>query len=78
MLEIGRRYSFKTLTFYYKGKVTRMTPSHAFIDDTTEVYETGPNCDYFGGKAKIEEPVPNGTMVPLPGCIISPDDKILL
>lgn len=70
MLKIGNRYSFKTMTFYYKGTVTALFPTHAVIANATEVFETGPNDDYYRGQTKHEEPIPDGTMVPYGGGVV--------
>ena len=79
MLQIGRTYSFKTLTFYYIGEVTRLYPSHAEIKNGQEVYETGPNREYYAGKVKASEPIPDGYLVPITGgVIIAPYERIAL
>jgi hypothetical protein len=73
MLEIGKTYSFKTLTFYYIGTVIHMYPTHAVLKDVHEVFETGPNDEYYAGKVKNKERCPDGVMVPIgPGTIITP------
>jgi hypothetical protein len=77
MLEIGKSYSFKTVTFYYIGTVVKLYPTHAVIDDATEVYDTGPNASYYAGHIKAHERVPNGTMVPLAGVLIVPYNHIV-
>jgi len=70
IIEVGKQYSFKTLTFYYIGTVTDFYPSHAKISDAIEVFETGSNEDYYKGKIKNYEPIPDGSFIPLTGGVI--------
>lgn len=79
MLEIGKTYSFKTLTFYYIGTVRQMYPTHAVIDNAVEVYETGPNASYYAGTVKNYERIPDGTLVPVVGnVLIMPYERVLV
>ena len=77
MLEIGKTYSFKTLTFYYIGTVDKLYPTHARIRDCLEVFETGENRSYYAGQVKTSEPIPDGTLVPILGQVtIMPYDRV--
>lgn len=73
MLEIGKTYSFKTMTFYYIGTVVQLFGQHAQLKDATEVYETGPNVNYYAGTIRAHERIPDGTLVPIgSGVVIMP------
>jgi hypothetical protein len=72
MLEIGKTYLFKTIAHYYLGRVTAVTPTHATLEDASEVYETGPLSEFFAGKVKTAERVPDGSMVMLNCPLIAP------
>jgi hypothetical protein len=62
----GKAYFFKTFAHYYLGRVRSLTPTHAIIDEASEVYETGPLSTFFGeGKPKFCERLPDGWAVPL-------------
>jgi hypothetical protein len=78
MLQVGKTYSFKTPTFYYIGTVTELWPSHARLSDATEVFETGPNVEYYAGKIKKHERLPDGVLVPLSGGVfIAPYEHVV-
>lgn len=72
MVEIGKVYFFKTLTHHYLGRVTHVTHSHATLNDASEVYETGPLIDFYAGKVKLCERVPDGWQVPLGSTCVGP------
>jgi hypothetical protein len=79
MIQVGKTYSFKTPTFYYVGEVTRVWPTHAEIKNGREVFETGSNADYYSGKIKTSEGIPDGFLVPLTGGVsIAPFERIKL
>ncbi len=77
MLEVGKTYSFKTLTFYYVGTVTKLYHTHAQISDATEVYETGPNRSYYAGTIRAHERIPDGALIPLAGTQITPWEHVI-
>lgn len=72
-MERGKRYFFKTTTYYYIGTFVSQTVTHAIVDDVIEVYETGPLDDFFSGKVKTSEKIPvNGCLIPMNGTFVSP------
>lgn len=78
MLEIGKTYSFKTLTFYYIGTVVAQFPTHAVINNGKEVFETGPNDKYYAGQIRLFEVLPDGCFVPLIGQVfIAPYPSVI-
>lgn len=72
MIEIGKTYFFKTVTHHYLGRVVALSHAHATLEDASEVYETGPLADFYAGKVKMSERVPDGWMVPIGGACIGP------
>ncbi len=77
MLELGKTYSFKTLTFYYIGTVVWQSPTHVKIVEATEVFETGPNVDYYAGTIKKHERIPDGAFVPMNGTLVTPYEHVV-
>lgn len=78
IIEVGKTYSFKTVTFYYIGTVTELFSTHARLKDCTEVFETGPNSSYYAGTIRAHERVPDGTLVPIgAGVIIMPWEHVV-
>lgn len=77
MLQIGKTYEFKTFTFYYIGTVSKIYPTHVELNNVWEVFQTGPNSEFFTGKIKEKEQCPDGTLLALsPGVNIFPYDNI--
>lgn len=78
MLQVGKTYSFKTLTYFYVGTVTHLYPTHAQLSNATEVFETGPNASYYAGQIKAHERVPDGILVPIgSGVTITPYEHVI-
>jgi hypothetical protein len=68
MVEVGETYEFQTVTFYYRGTVTHVTPTHVTLREVWKVYDTGPSTSYYGKKGQTEEPLPDGVMLALGMC----------
>ena len=73
-VELNKTYEFRSLTFYYIGTVEHVFPTHAKLKDVTQVFETGPNKDYYAGKIKAHERMPDGVLVPFNGTVVVPWD----
>lgn len=79
ILEVGKTYSFETVTFYYIGTVEHLFPTHARINNAHKVFEQGPLDTYFKGQVLNKERIPDGTLVPLgAGVVIMPYDHVIL
>ena len=70
MIQVGKTYEFKTLSFYYIGTVTEIFPTHARINNVTQVFETGPNAEFYRGHVKVHERMPDGVCVPTTGQVV--------
>ncbi len=72
MIIKGKQYFFKTVTHHYLGEVVDTDLTHVTLKNASEVYETGPLVDFYAGKVKMCERVPDGWMVPVNGACVGP------
>lgn len=68
-VEVGKRYEFQTVTFYWVGTVRTYTPGFVTLDDVIKVYETGEASGYYGKTGTRQEKQPDGTMVAFNMCV---------
>lgn len=62
--EIGKTYFIRTVTFYYTGRLVRVTPQELVLDDAAWIADTGRFSDALKTGALSEvEPYPGQAIV---------------
>ena len=68
-MEVGKRYLFMTVTFYWAGTIVSVTPSHATIEKAVLVKDLGEH-PMFLEPFPEQEVVERTVLVALPGTTI--------
>lgn len=66
-MEVDKYYLLLTMTFYWVGKVVRLTPTDIVITDAAQVFDAGELSESLKtGEVRLCQAIPSGVNVTVP------------